>query len=119
MKKWFSLTAVLVAFLVAVVRAQDVAGVWQGTLQAQGRELRLQFRIISDAGTLKGTVLPIDQGPVQLPANVTVQAGTVKVVLPGINATFEGKLSADLSEIDGTWTQGLTQKLLLKKVTEQ
>ena len=113
-----SLTA-LVAVSIGLLHAQDLTGIWQGTMSAPGRDVRLQFRVTNDAGGLKATASSPDQGPGQLPGNVTLQAGTVKIVVPGIGGTFEGKLSADGASLDGTWTQGPPLKLVLKKVTAE
>ena len=119
MKKWLLSLTVFVAALVAGIRAQDITGIWQGTmLNPQGRELRVQVRITSDNGTLRGVFAALDQGG-RLPANVTLQNGTVKIAMPGAAATFEGRLSADGGSMDGTYTQGPPSKLELKKVTAE
>jgi uncharacterized protein (TIGR03435 family) len=119
MKKWLLSVTVLVTMLIGAIHAQDITGIWQGTLSVQGRDLRLQFRITSDGGVLRATASSPDQGPGQLPGTATLQAGVVKIVVPGINGTYEGKLSADGASLDGTWTQGPPLKLLLKKVTTE
>jgi len=118
MKKWLLSVAVVVA-LISAVHAQDIAGIWQGTLSVQGRDLRVQIRIVNDNGTMKATFGSIDQGPGQLPANATLQNGMVKIVVPGINGTYEGRLAADGKSIDGTFTQGPAVKLALAKVTAE
>jgi uncharacterized protein (TIGR03435 family) len=102
-----------------LLHAQDITGIWQGTMSVQGRDLRLQIRVTNDAGSLKASASSPDQGPGQLPGTVTLQSGTVKIVVPGINGTYEGKLSTDAGSLDGTWTQGQPLKLLLKKVTPE
>jgi uncharacterized protein (TIGR03435 family) len=120
MKKWLLSFGVVVALLTGALRAQDITGIWQGTLSVQGRDLRTQIRIANDGGAMKATFASIDQGPGQLPGTVTLQNGVVKMVVPGINGTFEGRLSPDAGSIDGTWTQGPgSLKLLLKKVTAE
>ena len=53
MKKWLLSFGVVVAFLTGALRAQDITGIWQGTMSAPGRDVRLQFRVTSDAGGLK------------------------------------------------------------------
>src|SRR3954468_2619786 len=96
----FALTAV-VALSVGLLHAQDVVGIWQGTLQIQGRELRAQIRIVNDSG-LKATFYSIDQGPGALPGTVTVQGSAVKIAIPGIGGTYDGRFTADGATIEGT-----------------
>src|SRR4029077_21185232 len=96
-------------------------GIWQGTLQIQGRELRTQIRIVNDGGGLKATLQSIDQGPGVLPGTVTLQGSTVKISIPGIGGTYDGRLAADGGTIEGTMTQAgaPAMKLDLKKVTAE
>lgn len=87
--------------------ARDIAGTWQGTLQA-GRDLRTVLKItkLGDGGW-KVVLYSIDQGAQGIPASTaTFQAPTLKFSIPGIDGSYEGKLSADGSSISGTWTQG-------------
>jgi uncharacterized protein (TIGR03435 family) len=120
MTKWLLSFGALVAVLIAAVYAQDVAGIWQGTVQIQGRDIRLQFRVTSDGG-LKGLMYSLDQGSGAIPATVTVQSGSVKFDMPGIGGRYEGRLSADGTTLDGKMSQlgapGLS--LVLKKVTAE
>ena len=87
--------------------AQDLTGTWQGTLQA-GRELRIVIKISrTDAGVLQGVMYSIDQGAQGLPAGtVTLQGAAVRITIPGIGGTYDGKLNSDETSIAGTWTQG-------------
>ncbi len=88
--------------------AQDLTGAWQGALQAGGREIRMVIKITkADGGDLKAVMYRIDQGGQALPASaITLQGSTVRMSVPGIGGTYEGKLSADVNSIAGTWTQG-------------
>ena len=96
----------LVTIAAAVVRAQDITGSWQGTLQA-GRPLRVVFKVTNDGGALMTVMYSIDQGGQALAASTTSLQGTaVKIAIPGIGGSYEGKLSADGSAIAGTFTQG-------------
>jgi uncharacterized protein (TIGR03435 family) len=116
MKKCLLVVALLVASFSLALRAQDLAGQWQGTLQVQGRDLRMVFKITTGGG-LKAVIYNIDQGGgLGLPANGTVQAGSVKFEIPGINGSFEGRLSDDGSTIEGKFAQGqISAPLVLKK----
>ena len=120
MKKWLLSLAVVVAVLAVALRAQDITGIWQGTLSMQGRELRTQIRIVSNAGSMKASLQMIDQGPGTLPATATLQGAAVKITIPGMGATYDGRLT-DATTIEGNLTQpgAPVLKLDLKKVTEQ
>lgn len=107
MKKLLCVVA-LFALVVGIARAQDIAGQWQGTLQAGGRSLRIVIRVASAAGSgLTAVLYSIDQGAQPLAANgVSLEAGTFKFVIPVLNASYEGRLSADGNSIAGTFAQG-------------
>src|SRR5947208_3835964 len=118
MKRLLFAFTVIVALSGGLLHAQDVVGIWQGTLQTQGRELRVQIRVANDGG-LKATFHSIDQGPGAIPGTVTLQGSSMKIAIPGIGGSYEGRLTADGSAAEGTWTQigGPAIKLDLKKVT--
>src|SRR4051812_11729506 len=106
MKKLILCAIAVVTLFVAGVRAQDITGSWQGTLEA-GRPLRVVVKISTDAGALKAVFYSIDQGGQGIAAGaVSLQGTTVKFAVPGIGANYEGKLGADASSITGTFTQG-------------
>jgi len=117
MRKWLLSLGMLVAVLIVALQAQDVAGTWQGTLQIQGRDLRMVFKIVNDGG-LKATIYSIDQGGGSgLPGNVTLQGAVVKVAIPGIGGSYDGRLTSDGNGIEGTFSQAGAPalKLDLKK----
>src|SRR4051794_25998899 len=98
-----ALVTMSVGSLVAQV---DVTGTWRGTLQA-GRGLRTVVEISKAGDEVTAVVYSIDQGGAVLPTSgVTVQGTAVKFAVPGVGATFEGRLSADGKSISGTMTQG-------------
>jgi len=105
--------------------AQSLPGKWQGTLkvpQAPKGELRVVFNVsTADTGTLKAEMVSIDQGAQAFPASsVTLRDHVVKIVMPGLGAGFEGKMSPDGKTIAGTWTQGQTSLgLTLELATAQ
>jgi bla regulator protein blaR1 len=122
MKKFLFGMATLAALSGAALFAQDLTGTWQGALQAGGRELRTVIKIsTADGGGLRAVMYSIDQGAQPMPVNpVTVQGSTVKMSIPGIGGTYEGRLEADGNSITGTWTQGPNPMTLnLKRVTAE
>jgi uncharacterized protein (TIGR03435 family) len=98
--------------------AKDITGTWQGTLQA-GKELRVVIKISKgDDGGMKALFYSIDQGGGSLAGTVTLQGSTVKLSIPGIGGTYDGKLDSDGAVIAGTLSQGPTPlPLNLKHVT--
>lgn len=96
----------LILLTASTVRAQDVTGAWQGTLEAGGNKLRLVFTIAADGGALRGVAYSIDQTAQGIAAAPTFQAGTLRIVIAALKGTFEGKLSADGTSIVGAWSQG-------------
>ena len=85
--------------------AQDLTGIWQGAVKNPDtqQELRTVIRIASSQGSkVTGTFYSIDQTFLAFPATITVQGSTVKMNIPGIAATYEGKLSPDGNKMTGT-----------------
>ncbi len=121
MKKLMSWIIFLAALSGGALLAQSLTGTWQGTLEA-GRDLRIVLKISTTAAdTLKAVMYSIDQGGQPMPAGaVTLQGSAVKISVPGIAGTYEGKLSADGTSITGTWSQGPTPlPLNLKRATNE
>src|SRR6478736_5763057 len=98
----FSLLTTAVGF------AQDITGDWNGTLKVNGAELRLALHITKNPdGTLKSTLDSLDQNAKGIPvASTTLKDSALSLKVEAAHAMYEGKVSADAKEIDGTWTQG-------------
>ena len=111
---WVATLVILIGFgacVTATAHAQDkdISGTWQGTLDVGGgRSLRTVLKISkADAGGLKASFYSIDQGGQAIPVtSISLQGPTLKMSIVAIGGTYEGKLTGDGSEIDGTWTQG-------------
>ena len=108
MKKLRLAFAALAALSASVLFAQDISGTWQGTLSAGGRDLRTVVKISKADAGYKSVFYSIDQGGQPIPvASTTLQGTTVKMTIPAIGGTFEGKLSnTDATTITGSWSQG-------------
>src|SRR5215472_9430074 len=96
---------------IGALYAHDISGDWQGTLKAGPREFRLIMKIEKGAnGGWSGLLFSIDQVPDRgagITANsVTLEGSTLKFTINAVRATYEGKVSADGTSIEGTWTQG-------------
>jgi hypothetical protein len=93
---------------IRAARAPKIEGAWQGTLQAGPMSLRLKFRFGANAGgALRAEMDSVDQGVTALAASsASFDAPTVKVNFNQIGGSFQGDLSADKSQLAGSWTQG-------------
>jgi uncharacterized protein (TIGR03435 family) len=115
-------TLLLFAAVPAMLLAQTLEGTWQGTLVIpQGnRELRAVIKVNKTGTTPPGTFYSIDQGGQAPIGTVTQQGNTVKLEIPGLGGTYEGKMEADGNSITGTFMQGPNPlPLVLKRATAE
>jgi uncharacterized protein (TIGR03435 family) len=105
--KTFLLLAAALVTASGTAFAQDLTGDWQGTLTApNGQMLRTVIRIAKSGTGMQGTLHSIDQGGV-IPVNpITLQGTAVKMTIPGIGGSYEGRLEADGNSITGNVSQG-------------
>jgi uncharacterized protein (TIGR03435 family) len=123
MKKILLSLVTLAALSGDALFAQDLTGTWQGTLALpNGRELRVVTKIAKgDGAALRGQFFSIDQpGPPVPISQITLQGTTVKMAIPGIGGSYEGKLDSDAANIAGNWSQGPNPlPLNLKRATKE
>ncbi len=103
------------------VKPSDIDGAWLGSLDLGGVKLRVVFHIVNTEDGLIATMDSPDQGQKGLPTtSVTREGANLKIEAKAIGGVFEGKIAADLSSIDGAFTQmGTAHPLLLKRVKDQ
>jgi uncharacterized protein (TIGR03435 family) len=114
--------AALAAATGGALFAQNISGSWQGSLQPpQGPALRIVVKITrADDESLKAVMYSIDQGAQPFTAGtVTLQSGTLKMAVPPLSGTYEGKLSPDGNSIAGTWNQGAPAPLNFARATTE
>jgi non-heme chloroperoxidase len=114
----------IVAFatlLGSLLSAQDIAGVWQGTLKTGPQDLRVIVQISKgEKDGWKATAYSIDEGPDAIPvSSITLDGSTIKMIVAVLNGTYEGKVSADGASITGTWTLGQPLPLNFERVNEK
>jgi len=120
MKTIFSLTVLAAATLLGA-RAQDISGDWQGTLKpAPGAELHLLLHISkANDGSLKGSLDSLDQSAMGIPiSTIAFKNGALTFASDAIHGTYEGKMNADGSAVDGTWTQGTPMPLAWRRAVK-
>lgn len=106
MKKSMLFIFALAALPGSALFAQDITGTWQGTLQTPKQELRTVVKISKGDGGLKAVLYSIDQGGQGFAGTVTLESAIVRISIPGIGGTYEGKLDGDAIALTGTFSQG-------------
>jgi hypothetical protein len=98
-------------------KPSDIDGAWTGTLDTGAQKLRVVFHITNTEGGLTATMDSPDQNVNGIPVTTVTRTGSsLKLELKGIGGVFEGKISSDLSTIEGSWSQaGGTLPLTLKR----
>ena len=118
MKKIIAAVAVLFAGM-AMASAQDVVGDWQGSLSTGAGELRLVLHITkTPEGSLKATLDSVDQGANGIPvSSIALKDSTLNLDVAAVHGSYQGKVNADATAIDGTWTQGQSFPLNFKRAS--
>jgi uncharacterized protein (TIGR03435 family) len=100
------------------LHAQSLTGNWQGTAAFDAQQLRIVVRIAqSDDGNLKATAYSLDQGGQPTAVAITRSGSIVRMTIPAIKGSYEGKLNSKGNTIVGTFTQGVGKPLTLTRAT--
>lgn len=96
----------------------DPVGLWLGTLSFGGMDLRVVVKIVkTQDGSLKATMDSPDQGAKDIPVDsVLVEGNRLALEIKSNNGSYNGTFNPATQEIEGTWTQGVSLPLKLKKV---
>jgi fermentation-respiration switch protein FrsA (DUF1100 family) len=102
-------------------KPSDIDGAWMGTLDTGAIKLRVVFHIVNTEDGLTATMDSLDQGMKAFAMTSVSRDGTaLKIDSKQLEGVFSGKIAADKSSIDGTWTQhGGAMPLVLKPVKDQ
>jgi hypothetical protein len=107
MTNWKIRMIVLAVLSGGTIFAQDITGTWQGTFVLLNKqELRTVFKVAKDGTGLKGQMFSIDQTPQPFACEVTLAGSTVKLAIPSIAGSSEGKLDSDGVNLTDNFTQG-------------
>jgi len=81
---------------------------WQGTLDAGMAKFHLILHLAkTDSGQVKAAIDSVDQNAYGITvSSATEKDSALKLALPGIGASYEGRIAAGRTTIDGTWSQG-------------
>ena len=116
------LIALALAALAPLGRAQvQIAGDWQGTLNAGGAQLRLVLHITAGKdGAFAATLDSVDQGAMAIPVtSVKLKGSKLSLTVDAVHGTYEGTVNKEGSEIDGIWSQGQSLELNFKRTAPQ
>jgi hypothetical protein len=95
----------------------QLAGDWKGEIYAGGSQFRIVWHVVAAKdGSLTSTIDNVDQGMIGIAvksttvkdSKVTLNIDTVAEVNGqsiNLSGTYEGTLTKDSNEVDGTWTQ--------------
>jgi len=114
-------TASAVWLLPASLCARDISGAWQGTLHRGAQDLRLVIQIAkNDAGAYSAKLYRIDQTSQAIPVtSVALEGLNLRLVVAAIRVSYEGKLTADGTSIEGVWKGASALPLELKRATKE
>jgi hypothetical protein len=87
--------------------ASDLEGKWTAVLTVGGRQNEMVLTIANRAdGTAAATIANVDEGGIEVPVDSMMRTGAnVTFDLPSVGVAFTAVLSADGSELAGTYTQ--------------
>jgi hypothetical protein len=94
----------------------DIDGTWQGSLDTPKGTLRILFKIVNMDTGLTATMQSPDQAPNWMPTTSVTRSGDkLTIDMKAFGASFEGQINAAKDTIDGSFTQGDSIPLVLKK----
>lgn len=115
------LLSLIVLAAVSTLHAQSLTGVWQGTAEFTPQTLRIAVKIMQDDkdNTLTATAWSLDQGAEPIPvASITREGSAIRIAIPAISTTYEGRLNSGVTTIAGILTQGgIAKPLVLTRAT--
>jgi hypothetical protein len=88
-------------------------------LEVPQRKVRVVFKIALTNDKLQATLYTVDQPSPPIATTITRNGSTIKMTIPSMAGTYEGKLSADGNSITGTFTQGAQLPLNLSRATPE
>jgi len=102
------------------VLSKELVGVWEGTLIAGGKTLRIRLKLAPATDGLATAVLTsVDQGNTEIPVtSVTIQGQQLQVESRAVSGKYRGTLGAG-GEITGEWSQGSERLPLMLKRTHE
>ena len=118
MSKVLIITALIVC-TAPFAGAKSVAGDWHGTLSTGNGDMLLVLHISeSGDGSLKATLDSVNQHVNGIPVTtITFKDSKLSLDVAAIHGSYAGTVNADVTQINGTWTQGQPFPLNFKRGT--
>jgi uncharacterized protein (TIGR03435 family) len=118
---WVAVFGALIALGCGSLRAQDIAGTWQGTMQSS-KEQRIVVKIAKgDGAGWKGVMYSLDSNMAyegRATTQISLHGAEVRLAITPIDSSYQGKLSVDGATMTGMWTQsGASYPLNMTRVT--
>ena len=85
---------------------KELEGVWNGTLAADGKQLRAVLTLSNQPdGSATGSLVSVDEG-IEIPiATITQTASNLTLDLKAVGSSYSGALNADATELAGFYTK--------------
>ena len=97
--------------------SKALLGTWEGTLDVQGKSLRLVLTLANGPDGATGKLVSLDQNNFEMPVTTIAEEGSrLKLTVSMVSGAFDGEVKGD--EIAGTWTQGAVSLPLAFKRAE-
>ena len=99
--------------------AKEFVGTWEGNIPA-AVPLRVRLTMTNVFGTVDAVLTSLDQGEAKIPvSSVNQQGSKIRLKVDAVGGGYEGDLSADGTQITGSWTQqGTSVALVFKKAAK-
>lgn len=102
------------------IAAQKWVGTWKGTLELGTNSVPLIFYIEENNNLWSATMDSPDQMAYDIRFDEVEPSGqTIELRIQSANALYEGRLSDDGNTIEGTWKQGASFPLILKRSKDE
>lgn len=103
------------------VSTAAIDGTWLGSIDTGALKLRIVFKIASGADGLTAQLQSPDQSPAWIPATSVTRSGdALTITLKPLGAVYEARIAADMSSIEGTFTQmGSPLPLSLTRIKDE
>lgn len=97
--------------------AKELEGVWRGTLDVNGKPMRLVLTMTNHAdGTATGGVVSVDQSDRQIPLAIVQSASNVTLNIESVGGVYTGVVNADGTEMTGAYSvQGAVFPLTFRR----
>ena len=87
--------------------AKEMEGAWSGVIDAGGRQIHMVLKLANQPdGTCAASLVSVDEGGMEMPVGVEQRGARLIVDTRVTDATYSATLSADGTELAGTWAEG-------------